>query len=324
MESGKKTCIHIGMPKTASTLFQESLFERHPDIAYLGQAPVWREDSYADTPALAFTHYIGARDEALLTDACRVGLQQQAVEAQQSGRTAVWSSEGLAARPLAALDARRFHDWFGSCRIILFIREPLSFAESYYLQELGNFNLQTDRLPKWMQREWGRPPRLLSAEEWMETTLAPGKGRDTFFHYAETAQIYADVFGRENVKLFLFEQFVENPERVIWALSEFMGIDPKISQALIGTRRANPRWPEAQIQRLRRLERSALLSWIFRRMSPVNRRRMLELPRRSSAEGWRPEFSEHWKKRIDELTVPQNRMLKEQWNLPVEEYGYRT
>ena len=45
--------------------------------------------------------------------------------------------------------------------------------------------------------------------------------------YAATIQIYAELFGKSSLGVFVYEDLVENPKAFIRQVCEFVGIDPE-------------------------------------------------------------------------------------------------
>jgi hypothetical protein len=138
--------------------------------------------------------------------------------------------------------AEEIHKANPDARIIASIRNPVDAAVSLYHQLRDGF----------------REDRTSFAEAWaMQEARARGEAlpsycpeprqlqyRDVYSYHDQIAR-YFDVFGRDAVKVFRFEEITREPERVIVELLEFIGVDPEeVSREMprTNTRRA-PRFP---------------------------------------------------------------------------------
>jgi len=270
----------------------------------------------------------------LLTTHCRIreldpgdiretSIKNQLQYAAENNLAPVLSEEGLACgwswkKTAQALLLKKM---FGSCRIILLVREPASFVRSYYTQMLKDFHRK-----KSMKESWARPlgpaPHYFDINEWMAAAWVSLNPPAQFLRYADTARIYARVFGKENVRVFIFEEFVRNPESFLTELCNHMGIDSKEGFDLIDGKRANDGITTGYIRRLQGIEQSENLARQFRKAQPKERKQMLN-PTDPSGEKFKPELSDHWLKKINALGDKQNRRLAANWSLPLAEYGYR-
>jgi len=153
----------------------------------------------------------------------------------------------------------------------------------------------------------------------------PQKGAIGHLLCAETAEIYEDVFGRERVRVFVFEQFAEDPNATVRQLCRFMGVNPEEGIELLQGKRENERWTAAQIERLKKNQESLLRSILFRHGTSRIRNRMLGFgPERTDdgAPKARAPIPAQWKERILQFARQENRKLAEEWGLPLEKYGY--
>ena len=134
------------------------------------------------------------------------------------------------------------------------IRHPLAMAESIYFQRLKNRQIRADTPPDqrgryfdfayWMDRIWS------SDEERMKGSI----------DYAATIQIYAELFGKSSLGVFVYEDLVENPKAFIRRVCEFVGIDPEQAIDSVAGKRENVRWTRSQIDRLKKIEDSTIRS----------------------------------------------------------------
>jgi len=313
--------IQLGLPKTATTTIRFNLFARHSQVYYLGKF-LGGGFPAAVRPVLVDKFVpIKTFDEG---DIHQASINEQLAYAAENHLKPVLAQEGLAGGFLRSKrrQASLFKDNFGSCKAILFVREQTSFLKSFYVQMLRNFNQgSAGKDPRWMYL-LGKPPRYFDINQWMTWAWHIGGVPQGYIRYADTAAAYASVFGMENVRIFIFEQFVQQPEVFVRSLCEFIGIDETEAFELMRAKRSNVRLTTAYIENVQNTERSATLKKAFRQASQEERRRLL-IPERSDGERINPVFSPKWLDKIDKLSRKQNRRLAANWNLPVKDFGYK-
>jgi len=123
--------------------------------------------------------------------------------------------------PSYALDgvATNIYQHNPDAKIIVLLREPVARAYSNYQhlvrdgREYASFEqalaCEADRLSQGWEWFWGLKSNSL---------------------YYDFVKQYVDTFGRENVRIFLFEEFVKNQEQHIKDILEFIGLDPAMAR----------------------------------------------------------------------------------------------
>lgn len=319
--------LHVGLPKTATTLMQSSLFPEHREVEYLG---TWhtreyrRFDKFQNAVVQAAVRAAddrGTSEQEL--ERCRAAIDEQLAPARAAGKVPVFSWETLMdCRP--DVRERRAAAWakaFGPCRVMITIRNPLSFVESMYFQLLRAENVGG------AARRFGGP-RYRTVDQWLDKAwdsrrMVP----KTFLQYAETAEMYARIFGRQSVGLFVFEEFPVDPAGYVKAVSQFLGIDGDESAKLLHGKRRGDRWTEGQIAALQHVSRSPWQSLKFRLADNKRRRQMLGITNEAAKSGRdepkaRADFGPAWRKKIEDFTRPGNRLLVEEWGLDLSRHGY--
>lgn len=323
----RKCVIHIGLPRTGTKLLQWHLFSRHSQVAYLGM--------YIGRIARGYRRFDLCRDatvqavmqEIAFGDVSRpdlVGCRRLANEllppAFGQGRVPVWSWESLATDAWSMRRARAEHlrEVFGDCRIVATIRHPLDLLHSAYFQILRRENVAR---PHKLQRILRA--RCYPIEEWLERQF-DGEVMQ-HLEYARTIRLYADLFGRQSIKVLMFEDLKAAPAAFVEALCRFMGIDPVEGIGLTEGNRENSRWTIEQYETLKSIQGSFLRSMYFRFIGNRRRRHMIGMTPTSRSGDRRPacvEIPPAWRSRIEEATREGNRWLADEWSLPLAQHGY--
>jgi hypothetical protein len=322
-------CLHIGMPKTGTKTLQMCLFSRHSQIDYLGTyigTPRTRPRQCRDRKVLMMMNeLIWDRFETPDLDRARELYEQEVVPSQTRGKIPVWSWESLMEnRPeVQRKRAENLKTAFGTCRIIATIRHPVKLIESLYLQLLRRDNIGA-------HARLGKPPRFETIDQWATTNWhRVGDAPKSQLEYAQAIEIFADVFGADNVGVFLFEQLVQHPREYYSGICEFIGISPDEGVRLCEGQRENQRWTGRQVERLRVIESSPWFATLFR-FSPSPMRRWMLRDRqggdislqRESKQRAPAGMTDDLTQQICEKTRSGNRRLMERWNLPLDEFQY--
>ena len=104
-------------------------------------------------------------------------------------------------------------------KIIILLREPVSRAYSNY-QHLVRDGREHASFEDALEQEDGR---LAQGWEWFW-----GLKRNSLYH--DLVKQYIDMFGRENVKIIFFEEFVREQERHVKEVMEFLALDPAMAR----------------------------------------------------------------------------------------------
>jgi hypothetical protein len=319
--SGGPSCIHVGLPKTATTMLQKHLFPGHSQIEYLGKF-AQQKKKFRDAAVRTIVRNV-ARDRVFSPDLnhCRRLFVESIAPAFRKGKRPVLSSEAFTVGGLPRRQARaeNLRGVFGDCKVIITLRHPLRFVESMYFQKLKEAHVG-------MSWHLGKAPRHFSIEQWLDDVWRlPEKGALSHLEYAQTMDVFADVFGKDAMGVFLFEQLVEDPHATVGRLCRFIGVDVEQGVRLSQGKRENERWTVTQVERLKLIQRSFWRSLAFRCGTGRVRRKLLGLDPRTRSDAApkaRAELAAPWRERIVELVREGNRRLASEWGLPLEHYGY--
>jgi hypothetical protein len=317
----RSLCVHIGLPKTATTTLQRGLFANHPEIEFLGKRAGHRADPRlrrcSSTAAFRLANQLfWDHVQSIDIDEAKRLYREEILPTTLPNRTPVFSFEGLAASGLEIRKAvaQNLRDVFGSCRIIIGIRRPVDLVEALYFQRLKRRHLGV---------EAGRFGLLRSpsAEEWLESVIGGFELAD-HLDYARTIRVFVEALGRTNVAVFTLEHLKADPDDFARSLCEFLCIDAAKGVRLLEGRRHNVRLTQPVVDRMLHFERTGIHSAIYAMSGRAIRKRILRVSRNERSADARLSISQEAHESIEARTREGNRWITQEWGLPLKEYGY--
>lgn len=319
--------IHIGLPKTATKTLQWRLFACHSEIFYLGrfeghffEGKYRQFDKCRDQSVQKIMKQIVYDDiENPDFSQCREVLAGIIEPAIKKNLLPVWSFEGYSSGSFEQREtrARNLKEVFDEARIVMTLRNPVSLLESTYFHQLRRDNVGANG-------SRGRGPYSPSIVDWLKKEIT--RGLRPLLEYAETLQTYVDLFGLENVSVFLFEELANDSQAFAKNICGVLDIDAGEGACLMAAKADNSRWTEVQLDALKRIKGSFLGSLKFRFSDKRSRRQMLSLSRQNtplvSGPKAKASIPPEWQKQIFDATEQGNRWIEEMFNLPLSRYGY--
>lgn len=140
-------------------------------------------------------------------------------------------------------------------------------------------------------------------------------------NYYDLVKRYCELFGKDQVFIFLFEEFVQNKRQFIDRLSSSLGIDPHLSYKLV-YQQHELRGPSKREFRYMKFKSKYLLG--FQPEKHLTTGRFIDgLILRFFKKGGKPAIPiHHWEKEIFELFHTGNKKLSETFNLQLDKYNY--
>jgi hypothetical protein len=111
------------------------------------------------------------------------------------------------------------HQTVPHARIIMILRDPIERAYSNYLMKMkysgmkSSFHDELMRDYKSQEKMFGRSTMYVE-----------------FGMYYEQVKRYLDIFGREQVKVIIFEEFVQHPEQIVNEVLAFLGVNYTVTE----------------------------------------------------------------------------------------------
>ncbi len=296
--------IHVGFPKAASTTLQVRVFAQYPDVDYIGHPTILDNDQHR-----RLVHTIHSRDEIEFEQGLGRFIEEvvQPLTGARGGKLIV-SDEGFATgtadrgSPSRLGIVLRLKRLFPTARILMVVRAQQTIIPSWYLQRVRGERLSPARFETWLASNWDRLD--LSSDFHL-------------FKYFELAEVFTRHFGRDGVRILLFEQLAKEPAAFAEGLAEYMGLDASVCRARLIGRTENPRVTHSEL---------LLRRWVA--AFPVGRKLLPSALRREalrlSSKG-RPlsvDLSAQWAARLREYYSPSNRRLMQDYGVPLDRYGY--
>ncbi len=299
--------IHIGYHKTATSWFQKSCYPMVRNAIYLDRKRV--RNVFLNTTAFMF-------DPARAREALQVEGRPIICEEDLCGH---FDNGGLL-ESLSRDMARRLHAVYPDAQIVIFIRNQLDMIRSTYLQYVragGTWSLRRFLFP------YENDP--VSAGRWYKKPMLTLD----HFSYQHLIRHYQSVFGRSAVNVFCYEAFAADPRGFVQDFADRFDLDVAVDQLNYARRNESLGIVSLQLAR-----------WLgpFTRWESPNRLRLLPLlPRWVSKAGLkalnltplggprltnRRLFGDRLSRQLQEYFAGGNRILAEELNLPLQEYGY--
>lgn len=217
--------IHIGYPKAASTALQKGFFGASEVLLHLGcgnrtKKDYWDDHGYIDSDVnIALEIDLRFRNElSYNADSIRSVFDQYFDKAKQDRNIhgVGISNENLCFNWQEGIDtttkARRLYEIFGTgTKIVMVIRRQTELIESLYKETVrfgykGNFE-------QYMQYLWQFRDRNFLYD----------------FCFDLVYELYSDLFGKENVGVFFFEELKESQTIFLQRIADFIGVALKVS-----------------------------------------------------------------------------------------------
>jgi hypothetical protein len=295
-----RSVIHIGANKTGSTTLQRCLFARSEELLYLGE-DCDGYDEYAKT-----LNSLVSDDDLHYMEKEAAGLFRSFRE-RAGARTLIYSNEDITTSRVPAQCARRLRQLMPDSLVLLVIRNQLTAIPSWYV----NHGAYLKHVPR---RYWRR---YVSFDDWMDHCLrflnySPLDG----FFYSRILGLYAGLFGRDRIRVLLYEDFLKDEAGFVEALCAILEIDAKASMQLLAGRRERTR----KTMREHRYHR--FRGWFFPgagRSADAPGLLAGFLSGGPPANGF---LSDAWRARVQELYERDNSELAREYGLPLYRYGY--
>lgn len=212
---------------------------------------------------------------------------------------------------------RRLAQIFGGCRVMIALRNPLTWLPSVYLQELrGNFLKRN--------RKYMADRAYLDIEEWFDRKLSAW-GNDGSFRYAQNIRAAAELLGKSNLGVFVYEDLIADARRYYEKIGTFLGIDTEECQRLTESKHLHPRITQGQLKEMRNTEGSGLRWAAWRFSTQKQRRGHLESSDSTGASEDAPAqvvLPESVVDRIKADTRESHHWFSTEFGLELEKYGY--
>jgi len=320
----KRFVMHIGLSKTGTTTIQELVFAKHPQLFYLGK--FLRNEGFQQCRDQLSYNVLNpifwSHDKSIETnqfDKALGELNQQA-EANRDIWLSSWEELGNCSATTHLESLHRARTIFGECRLIVCLRNPLHRIPSEYLQSLRYHYFNFCRYP--LNPRYLLHPSYLEIDEWLTKRIKDGY-LEILLGTSELIRKSCEMIGKENVGVFLFEDFCKDAIRFMQEMSDFIGIDHRddLLKSDLEQERLNTRLTEGQVLFLQNLQKRPWKKLALILKKRRARRRRLVVHRKDNVPA-NASLTAEWKNLISEKTRAGNQWIADTFDLPLQEYGY--
>jgi hypothetical protein len=321
------TVFHIGFPKSASSTLQKQLFDKHSQINFMGIYPTVNigQDSvenntntlYLKNNSLKEFHYCLTNMEGIEYEFSDVNEYYKNIKPFLSEEeTNIFSNERFASVLFAHKDraekARRIKQFFPEAKIIIVIRSQIDIIKSQY------------RDHPFDPRHLYANQKSVSIDEWVERDF---KNYDVSFlqsiEYYKIVKYYSELFCKENVGVFLFEEMVKDLQNFSKNIAGFLSIDADEAYRLLKSKHENDGVSQ-NLNRYRKLK-SQISSYIPGEIKNIAYLKNIEqqlFQKLKKGKKQNIEMSEETEGNIYSYYNEQNRQLAKEFDLKLQKYGY--
>jgi len=311
--------LHIGLPKTATTTLQNSLFSQHPGICYLGKrgGPVTEKHCSSEELYTVLRPLFWEQRETTRPELIRAVVGAYAAE-HGPEKPVLGSWEGLGIKPHHHFKKmlREARDSFGDVRLILTLRNPLQRLPSAYLHALKSC--------AWYGKHHSIPAgrTFTTFDDWLAASHRLVKPHDYRFDFSDNLRFAVQLLGRDKVGVFLLEDMIEDREAFFAGILRFMGID-RLEAEQIENKHLNRALTAAQVAFLQALDADDEARCAWQALPNGKRRaRMAEIAKSGVQEKYSIELTPDQRKLIEDKSHGLNRWLVETFGLDLQRHQY--
>ncbi|TCK19075.1 hypothetical protein DFR30_2369 [Thiogranum longum] len=286
--------IHPGFVKTATSSLQVQVFSNHPDIHYLGMPAKSTDMTWA------IRHICRADSVYYERDRVRE-IFSAALESAPDGKSVILSHENFALYESKdkGMLAQRLRELIPDAKVFFTLRRQEEILASWYLQKLAKYI---------------RGNNFISFDRWLKLKLkARHRSILDDLNFYPIIDFYAGLFGRENIRIFLFEELREDSGRFASDMSSFLDVDTAQFEKLLKMDRQNPTISQDYIEFWHRWG-----PWLPYRLAQKLALRMDNSKGRPA----KIDIGEQSRALVRTLCAEGNRQLEETYNLPLRKFGY--
>ncbi|BFM20140.1 hypothetical protein [Gilvimarinus japonicus] len=311
--------LHMGLPKTATTTLQETLFGQHPGICYLGKRNGWMAKKHcASEEVYRALRPILWRCWAPTNVVQAHSVLQAYSQAQGPEKPILGSWEALLIKPPVEFQyiLREAQNVLGDVHVIATLRNPLKRLPSAYLHALRDCarHGKHHTIPK--NRAFIPLDKWLAGPSWWRLT------NDTRFDFGKNLRFAVEFLGRDKVGIFLLEDMIEDREAFFASILDFMGVD-NAGVELFEDRHLNPALTAAELEFLQTIEASEDERKRWFELSNRERRLSLkDVAKKGDGDKCKIVLSDAQRALIEARSRELNRWLVDTFDLDLARHGY--
>jgi hypothetical protein len=299
--TARPVVIHAGFDGTAQTTLQHDCLSRHPQVLCLAKP---RSEEFS----------IELRRPEISFNAARVRrLMDELTAGDNEAKAWVLSDDNFSNFPLSmGLNAMRLRSMFPNARIMFTIRNQLSLITSWYAQGANIVRAPEPFLGRHVGFENLLDHEFGNFEESLLHTL----------EFDKVISVYEDLFGKDNVSVFTFENFITDKAAYHDSICAYLGVDPAPTRDAFAGAHRNAR-PSGREQSYRAFRNRFLPGVRLRRLIPggdaLQRLFGTYITRGAPA---KTEIPAAWRQRLTQMYAAGNNRLAARHGLNLAKQGY--
>lgn len=210
----------IGKPKSGTTALYQFL-QQHPQV-FMSEVKEPQFFDHDRAEEVRACHSGSPHEDRYRQAACRYATERDYLRLFERARDGQVAGEASPSYIESAVAADAIHQFNPDARIIVLFREPVSFLQSVFYQNKRTLNEDADSLETAMDLEADRKAgrKLPKQIDW------PGR---VFYSerikYAEQLERFLAFFPRQQISVFLYEDFRKDNAATVREIAGFLGID---------------------------------------------------------------------------------------------------
>jgi len=314
--------LHVGLSKTGSSTLQRSLFQGSSQLFYLGKhfpttvpkGCVSKEIFDLLNPLL---WDVSAKFDL---DELRRKYAEKVLVAAGKERSVIASWEALGKSNVGLFKTRleRLASVVGNVKLLMIIRNPLTWLPSEYLQNLQG------QITKRNQRMFGSRA-YMDFQTWLQRHEADSGSMARWLSFVANIRIAGGLLGKQNVGVFLFEELKDRPDIFYSSVARFLKLDNEACLLAVGESHYNKRLLEANMEYARHVDSSPVSRLKWNIQSREARQVQMKKFAKSNKELQLPaqvHLTNEWRAKVADSTREGHRWLAREFGLDLEKYDY--
>jgi len=297
---------------------------KHTRNIFFGKGSVKSGKQWLTQEGRTITHkLVNVETFSRFTDKEHIDIDHHLNAANDEGKVFLFSNEQFSESVAPLFQAQQMKSLFPDGKVLIIIRNQYDMLRSLY-KFRGHF-LEFSPAPhkgKYVSFKNFVDYAILNMRD-----IGGHKARDwhgdylRIINFSNYIDAYADIFGKDNIGVFTFESFIEDRDKFIDEILEFMSVSMRSSDLNIGECRKNTSVPYKYIK-FKRMRHYFFRNMVFENLPILGAIRKLLIKFFSNKKRVKEEYTSDQLIQLKELLSEGNKKINKQYNLNLERYNY--